>query len=214
MYGNKAAVISFEEMRYAYETFDAVPHPYCLPNVMNGLSYSLPFVTEKLTEFMLTILQLCSEVEDKQAEDDEEKQKALAVVKKRVMAVSKVQAAMKLWASSNNNALALKGLASPKRMATSTDGAPADSLDSGYEFAKDLDQVNEVRPDLSEVQRVKDFWRERSRTEPPKVRTNKIIARVPGAKATANSSAVSTPAADRSDSPQRLHSKSAFVPHK
>lgn len=68
MYGNKAVVMNFEDMRYSYETFDAVPHPYCLPNVMNGLTYSLPFVTEKLTEFMITILNLCTQTEDREAE--------------------------------------------------------------------------------------------------------------------------------------------------
>lgn len=136
------------------------------------------------------------------------------VVKKKVMAVSRVQAAMKLWASSNNNAIALKGLASPKRQAKPTlDDHVSPTEESGYEYAKDLDQVNEIRPDLDEIQRVKDFWRERARTEPPKVRSAKIQSRVPGSKVSAATSATGS-TQDRTDSPSRFHSKSAIVPHK
>jgi hypothetical protein len=147
--------------------------------------------------------------------DEEEKHKALDVVRRKVLAVSRVQAAMKVWASTNNDAIALKGLASPKRQAKPAAVREDGSLDSGYEFAKDLDQVNEVRPDLDEVRHAKDFWRERSRTEPPKIRTNKVIARAPGAKISAAAGAAPTSSSRPSnESPQRMHSKSEFVPSK
>ena len=44
MYGNKGAVMLITEDDFDYVQFDAVPHPYCLPNFANILGYSIPFM--------------------------------------------------------------------------------------------------------------------------------------------------------------------------
>jgi hypothetical protein len=43
--------MNFEDFRYSYEQLEEAPHPYTLPNAMNGVMYSLPFVTENRTSF-------------------------------------------------------------------------------------------------------------------------------------------------------------------
>lgn len=47
MYGNKAAIIILEQGNMTVQQFFCSPHPFVLPNFMDILEWSLPFVTEK-----------------------------------------------------------------------------------------------------------------------------------------------------------------------
>lgn len=55
-YGNLGAILRFDGHRLEIRTFGACQHPFCLPNNMDGVNWSYPFIAEKVSEFYLDLL--------------------------------------------------------------------------------------------------------------------------------------------------------------
>jgi serine/threonine-protein phosphatase 2B catalytic subunit len=146
VYKNKGAVMLIDETHYSFRTFDAVPHPFCLPSAMNGIAYSLPFITEKAMEFITGIIKVLKPEEEAITEGDAKRRHALEVLRKKVVAVSKMQSMFRNIREQYEAQLKLKGLTS-KIWFTAGHSLPSvEAAAIDFETAKQLDAVNEFIP--------------------------------------------------------------------
>eukprot|EP01097_Dermamoeba_algensis_P000642 TRINITY_DN1227_c0_g1_i1.p1 TRINITY_DN1227_c0_g1~~TRINITY_DN1227_c0_g1_i1.p1 ORF type:complete len:234 (-),score=42.33 TRINITY_DN1227_c0_g1_i1:483-1184(-) len=71
MYNNMAAVMMISQEGYSFNQISWSPHPFYLPDMIDGLNWSFPFVIENLTDLSLAILNIC-----KKRDETEETQTA------------------------------------------------------------------------------------------------------------------------------------------
>ena len=78
MYDNKAAWLILSESEMDYEVIDHVPHPYILPNFMNAIQFSLPYVGEFLARVTFQFASQLFSNEEVGEELDEATEKTMA----------------------------------------------------------------------------------------------------------------------------------------
>lgn len=55
VYKNKGAIIEFDQKIVSIKQFEAVPHPYVLNGFLDGINWSLPFISEKILDFSMAL---------------------------------------------------------------------------------------------------------------------------------------------------------------
>eukprot|EP00124_Ichthyophonus_hoferi_P004333 Ihof_evm2s464 gene=Ihof_evmTU2s464 len=159
-YGNKAAVLKYENNVMNIRQFNFTAHPYWLPNFMDVFSWSMPFVGEKVTDMLLTILDNCADEELDGASDNEEEKEIektdpttlearREVLRSKVLAIGKMARFFRILREEREDILKLKGL-------TPNSALPVGLLSQGrlglqkaittFEEAKRLDAENERMP--------------------------------------------------------------------
>jgi serine/threonine-protein phosphatase 2B catalytic subunit len=71
VYNNKAAVMKFENNTLNVLQFDFTEHPYALPNFQDLFSWSMPFISEKITEILHRLMQPGDHEDDENEIDHE-----------------------------------------------------------------------------------------------------------------------------------------------
>jgi serine/threonine-protein phosphatase 2B catalytic subunit len=154
-YGNKGAILRYENNVINIRQFNAMPYPYYLPGFMNVFAWSLPFVAEKLGDLLSVVGKL---VDDEFQEAAEEEQKLRFIsLKQKVTAVVRMTQAFKKVREERENILKAgsispSGATLPSSLSQSAtvDETLAKSKQS-FDGVRTIDLPNEARPPESPV---------------------------------------------------------------
>eukprot|EP01092_Planopodium_desertum_P012784 TRINITY_DN605_c0_g1_i2.p1 TRINITY_DN605_c0_g1~~TRINITY_DN605_c0_g1_i2.p1 ORF type:complete len:158 (+),score=12.95 TRINITY_DN605_c0_g1_i2:50-523(+) len=112
-YNNKGAILRYGKgadgkFTLNIKQFVSVDHPYWLPNFMNVFAWSMPFVAEKITELLLSLLK---NSEEEEVTDDADKT-ARERIKEKIRAFGKMSNMLKQIRTKRNIDVLAKGLGS------------------------------------------------------------------------------------------------------
>jgi len=104
-YNNRAALLHLAENKFELKQVDCVEHPYWLPDFMNAINWSVPFIYEQISDFFMNIVKLgiqedieeeakeqstdSKEAKSKTPLSDEERKKAKLQALERIMKLMK-----------------------------------------------------------------------------------------------------------------------------
>eukprot|EP00759_Apiculatamorpha_spiralis_P053306 PhF_6_TR6159/c0_g1_i1/m.9175/K04348/PPP3C, CNA; serine/threonine-protein phosphatase 2B catalytic subunit len=158
-YDNKAAVVKFHNNTMNVKQFHSVEHPYYLPNFMSAFTWSMPYVGERITDMLVSIMKL-GEAEDDDApatapgappmtpEQEESRQK----IRRKIMAMAHMSKMFRTLREEHESIAALKGLAGgqlPVGLLQQGPEAIRSTL-KNFGSAKQLDKVNEKMPSFDD----------------------------------------------------------------
>lgn len=166
VYGNKAAVLKYENNVMNIRQFNAVEHPYWLPNFMDVFTWSLPFVGEKVTEMLVNILSLKGDDDELSVDDDKiavpgsKEASSIAqrkeVIRSKIRAVGKMARVFAVLREEHESVFALKGLTTSGQLPVGVLSEGKAGLSSAltelknkvgsFDDAKRLDRRNERMP--------------------------------------------------------------------
>jgi len=160
MYNNQAAVMKIEKESYYFEQITWSEHPFYLPDMIDGLNWSFPFVLENLTDLSLAILKICQkaatatpeETEAEKAEKAAEKAQAAASGKKPVEFNNRLKAVGGMLVMLRNLREEREQLLKLKQFA---EDCP--DMTERFKKAQKMDKENETRPGAA-------FQRRRTKT--------------------------------------------------
>jgi len=155
VYKNKGACLKFNDELLNIRQFVSSPHPYYLPNFMDVFTWSLPFVAEKVTDMLYSIVSYEKADGDHgpdakvQITTSAEAVKRSNVLKGKVVAVTKLMRMYKVLQQNQDNIIKLKQLSPNGTLPSGVLSGGAKSIEkaiSSFSCAKAADRVNEALP--------------------------------------------------------------------
>jgi len=160
VYKNKGACLKFDDELLNIRQFVSSPHPYYLPNFMDVFTWSLPFVAEKVTDMLYSILSYENTANlDEHGNLDEAKvmtqsnSKVLknkgGVLKGKVVAVTKLMRMYKVLKENQNNIVKLKQLSPNGQLPHGVLAGGSKEIEkvlASFRSAKRADKIHERLP--------------------------------------------------------------------
>ena len=148
-----AAVLKYENNVMNIRQFNSSPHPYWLPNFMDVFTWSLPFVGEKTSDMLMSMLNICTAEELEggmgATEGDDETRARREAMRKKILAVGRLAHMFTVLREERESVLQLKGLLGseqlPPGMLIAGGEGIKEAIDS-FDKAKQLDRRNEAMP--------------------------------------------------------------------
>ncbi|KZV99238.1 Metallo-dependent phosphatase [Exidia glandulosa HHB12029] len=148
-HNNKAAVLIYGNNSMNIRQFNAMPHPYWLPNFMDAFTWSLPFVGEKITDMLIAILDCCSkeELEEESDEDIMDVDERRRAIKNKILAVGRINRVFTLLREESERVSELKDGSTTGKLPYGALGLGVNMPGSrSFEDVRKLDIENERLP--------------------------------------------------------------------
>jgi len=165
-YGNKGAVLRYENNIINIRQFNESPHPYFLPGFMNVFNWSLPFVCDKVSEILAGFLNLVDDEEADRVEEEarqfqEEQDRKREALRNKVKTVSRIVSLFKTMRKERELQLSVETAATlsargdhaPEVLSNKTDEEIKASM-QGFDKVRVLDIPNLKRPEEPYVERM------------------------------------------------------------
>jgi len=159
-YNNRGAVLHYNASELNIRQFNNSPHPYWLPNFTDVLTWSLPFVAEKVAQMQLALLQMCDDANEEEVEKEEEHLTDKDVVERRTAIHDKIRSVtsfMRMYQTLRNEAETVNRIKSLASDAALPKGAllggrlALERILCDFSEAKKVDAPNLRRPPMPHV---------------------------------------------------------------
>ncbi|KAL1915563.1 uncharacterized protein VTP21DRAFT_6687 [Calcarisporiella thermophila] len=164
VYNNKAAVLKYENNVMNIRQFNCTPHPYWLPNFMDVFTWSLPFVGEKITDMLLSVLNVCTKEElldeegpdlkaDMTETELEQVEQRRRQIKNKILAVGRMARVFQVLRQESESVMELKNKSSTGKLPYGTLLSGAEGIKNAittFEEARRSDLINERLPPTRE----------------------------------------------------------------
>lgn len=168
VYNNKAAVLKYENNVMNIRQFNCTPHPYWLPNFMDVFTWSLPFVGEKVTDMLISLLSICSKEElldDNPATtpaspgtSESEQEQRRKVIKNKILAIGRVSRLFQVLREESESVTELKTVSGSTKLPPGTLMLGPEGIKDAittFEDARKYDLQNErLPPSREELQKM------------------------------------------------------------